>query len=221
MPQLIIDPGDAPQTASGTVSITPIPKKTRQFGFVPDLRCCKAGDLILSHSVSPGFLDRQITHAQIKAGFSTDDSRWTHAAVFLYEDFVVEAVPWKGVVTRSLYSDIPESLLRVRRRPDLEDAERYKIALCAQRMLGTRYNYKAALSLGWRALLSGVWDRAWFPSINSVIICSKVFYDAHVEITRKLLHGCPISDLVMPANLSATSDLEDILPPWVRLNPAT
>src|SRR5262249_23130032 len=183
MSQIIIDPTRKPRTTGGTVSITPIPNKARQFGFVPDLRRCKAGDLILSCSVKPGFLERHIYCIQTRAGFSAEDSRWTHAAVFLYEDFIVEAVPLRGVISRTLYSDIPESVLRVRRSPGLHDNERYKIALCAQRMLGTRYNIKAALSLGWRAFLSGMWDRAWFPSINSVIICSKVFYDAHVEIT--------------------------------------
>jgi hypothetical protein len=35
--------------------------------------------------------------------------------MFLYEDFILEAVPSKGVITRSLYEDIPTSVLRVRR----------------------------------------------------------------------------------------------------------
>jgi hypothetical protein len=68
--------------------------------------------------------------------------------MFLYEDFILEAVPRKGVITRTLYEDIPNSVLRVRRRRDLEVEERYKIALCAQKMLGTRYDPGAALSLG-------------------------------------------------------------------------
>src|SRR5262245_66523693 len=55
--------------------------------------------------------------------------------MFLYEDFILEAVPRKGVITRTLYEDIPNSVLRVRRRPDLEVEERYKIALCAQKWL--------------------------------------------------------------------------------------
>jgi hypothetical protein len=129
--------------------------------------------------------------------------------VFLYQDFVLEAAPWKGVITRSLYSDIPESVLRVRRRPGLQDEDGYKIALCAQRMLGTRYSLRAALFLGWRAS-RGNWDRAWFPSQTRAVICSKVFYDAHAEITRTLLKDCPITDLVTPAHLSATNDLPDI-----------
>jgi hypothetical protein len=151
MPQLTIDPRNIPEALSDTVSITPILPRARDFGCVPDLRRCEAGDLVLSFSISPNFAESQIIRAQTQAGFSADDSRWTHVAVFLYQDFVLEAVPWEGVITRSLYSDIPDSVLRVRRRPDLRVEEKYKIAMCAQRMLGTRYDISAALSLGWRS----------------------------------------------------------------------
>jgi len=216
VPQTIIDPKNR-GNHSGTISVNIVPGKTRKYGFVPDFGLCKPGDLILSHSLSSSFLDRQIVKTQSRAGFDAEHARWTHAAVFLYEDFVVEAVPGDGVITRTLYSDIPNSVLRVRRRPDLRDEERYKIALCAQRMLGSRYNIRAAFSMGWRAR-SGLWDRAWFPSIGPVMICSKVFYDAHVEITRSLLKDCPMTDLVMPAHLSATTDLDDINVPWLKLS---
>jgi len=192
---------------------------------VPDLRRCEAGDLILSHSILPGFAEKLIVRAQIHAGLSADDSRWTHAAVFLYQDFVLEAVPWKGVITRSLYSDIPDNILRVRRRRNLDDEEEqehrikgYKIALCAQRMLGTRYGVSAALSLGWRSIFRGdLWNRDWLPLFRSAVICSQVVYDAHAQITRDLLDRCPINGGVMPAHLSATSDLEDVSIPWVKV----
>jgi hypothetical protein len=227
MPQIIIDPWQIPSevaTSEPVSLLTPLPPKARKHGFVPDLRRCEAGDLILSHSVSPSptFFERQIVRAQTQAGLSKEDSRWTHAAVFLYQDFVLEAVPWKGVITRSLYSDIPDSVLRVRRRrPKLEDKEGfkiegYKIALCAQRMLGTRYGISAALSLGWRSIFTRMWNRDWRPFFKAAVICSQVVYDAHAEITLGLLQGCPLRD-VMPAHLSATSSLEDICVPWVKL----
>jgi hypothetical protein len=218
MPQIIIDPRSRPEAAE-TVSLTPVPGAARRYGFVPDLRVCRAGDLILSRPISLGWLDRQIVRAQTQAGLALADSCWTHAAMFLYEDFILEAVPRKGVITRSLYEDIPTSVLRVRRRPELKDEERYMIALCAQKMLGTRYGVGAALSLGWRSIIrGGLWNRDWRPLFRSAVICSQVVYDAHAEITRKMLEGCPLHGDIMPAHLSASNDLEDISIPWVKLS---
>ena len=218
MPQLTIDPRTIPNF-SETVSIAIIAPSARNFGRVPDLKRCEAGDLILSFSISPDWAERQIIRAQVQAGFSADDSQWTHAAVFLYQDYILEAVPREGVITRPLYSDIPDSVLRVRRRPNLRVEEKYKIALCAQRMLGTRYDIGAALSLGWRSRFNRMWNRDWRPSFKAAVICSQVVYDAHAEITQGFLKDCPLRD-VMPAHLSATSSLEDIYIPWVKLRPS-
>ncbi len=216
MPQLIIDPNNRGDPV-GQKSILQLERKTREYGFVPDLGCCKPGDLILSCSVSPDCIEKQIVATQHIAGFAKDDRRWTHAAVYLYEDFVVEAVPWVGVRSRSLYWDVPGSFFRVRRRPGLTDEQRFQIALCAQRKLGLRYNLKAALSLGLRAGLGGPWDRYSTQRRKRAAICSQVFYDALADISRHFLVGCPIDDPVMPAHLSGTTDLDDIFVEWLEL----
>jgi hypothetical protein len=215
MPQLVIDPNNRGNLA-GVKTIVQLPPKVRGFAFVPDFEKCKAGDLILSSSIRPDLVEYQIVQTQLKAGFTSDDSRWTHAAVYLYEDFILEADPKMGVRSRSLYSDIRDSRFRVRRRSGLTDEERYRIALCAQRMLGMRYDLGAALSLGVKARVSEMWNRYWAPPMKTVAICSQVFYDAHTEITRHLLTGCP-NNFVMPAHLSATVDLDDVYVPWLRL----
>jgi hypothetical protein len=215
VPQFVIDPADHGNPVA-TSSLSVLPPSARNFGYVPDFSFCKPGDLILFCSTNPGFIDRQIARTQSLIGLADEHARWTHAAVFLYEDFIVEAVPNDGVVTRSLYLDVPQSILRVRRCPDLQNEDRYKIALCAQRMLGSRYNAGVAISAGLRARF-GVWDRFWFRVARPTIVCSKVFYDAHVEITRTLLADCPLDDLVTPAHLSATSGLEDVHVTWLKV----
>jgi hypothetical protein len=213
--QIVIDPASRGNPVD-TARVNVLPPNVRKFGFVPDFSRCRPGDLILSFSVEPGFVERQIAQTQDRIGLGKEHTRWTHAAVFIYEDWILEAVPWKGVITRSVYSDIPDSVLRVRRCPGLVDEERYKIALCAQRMLGSRYDTAVVLSAGLKAQFSG-WDRVWFPVARPTIACSKVFYDAHAEITQKLLQGCPLDDLVTPAHLSATQGLEDVHIPWLKV----
>jgi hypothetical protein len=137
--------------------------------------------------------------------------------LYIYiEDFIVEADPWRGVHTRSLCSDVPDSLLLIRRRDQLTMEERYKIALCAQRMLGARYGFRAALSLGLRAWALEMWNRPWFPRTRRENICSQVFYDAHAAITRHFLVDCS-EPPIMPAHLSATPDLVDVDVPWLRV----
>lgn len=204
MPQHIIDP-DNLGNPGGPISRR-ASKTARNFGYIPDLSFCKPGDLILSREKQPSTTSRWITHTQTHAGFADVDSCWTHAAVFLYEDLVVEAVPCRRVRSRSLYEDIPGSILRVRRSPlamipaDEIEITRYKIALRALGMLGARYSHWAAAKLGWQ-LIS---DAASYLSFGSTVICSKVFYDAFAEITLKGLKGCSFSTPVMPAHLSET-----------------
>lgn len=214
--QLIIDPGQhGNPTSLAPVSV--FPPGVRKFGFVPDVRACEPGDLILSFSRNSGFVDRQIRATQRRIGFSDEHARWTHAAIFLYEDYIVEAIPFAGVVTRSLYLDIPESVLLVRRYPGLDQDQKYKIALSALRSLGSRYNGMKVLRAGFGTLL-GEWRRPWFKSEGRITICSKVYHDAHVETHRQMLQGCQLNDLITPAHLSATTSLQDVLVPWLAVS---
>jgi hypothetical protein len=215
VPQRVIDPGNA-VVGVGTLSKKTLPHAARQFGLVPDVGKLLPGDLILMRDANPGIASRLIAHAQGRAGFRQDDSCWTHAAIYLYDDFLVEAVPLGGIRARTLYLDVPNRVLRVRRRLQLNEPERYKIALHALRLIGARYSFLSALKMGW-GMFSGLWNHDAARRLDTVVICSNAFYDAYVDITQSVLRDCPVGESVLPAHLSATSDLEDIDVGWVSV----
>jgi hypothetical protein len=215
LPQIVIDP-DNVGNPTGEIAIKRIPPAASAFGFVPNLKLCEAGDVILLRSRRPNFLSKLVEKAQLAAHFSPGDSCWTHAAIFLYEDNIAEAVPFHGVWTRSLYSYVPHKVLRVRRRLALTGDERYKIALSASRMLGARYSIATSAWIGIQALY-GIWDYSRYRTFSYGAICSKVVYDAYAEITRHLLEGCPAGGPITPANLSASADFDDVPIEWLRL----
>jgi hypothetical protein len=193
-----------------------LPASVREFGLVPDFNQCLPGDLILFRDVAQSRTSRLIAGAQTRAGFAPEHSCWTHAAIFLYADFIVEAVPWPGIKTRTLYSDIPRRMMRVRRDISLSDIQRYEIALRALRMLGTRYSWITAISIG-MDMFKGLWNSDSQRPPYPVVICSKAFYDAYADVTHKLLQGCQAGGPVLPAHLSSTTDLSDVDIGWVRL----
>jgi hypothetical protein len=212
MAQHVIDPRSTGQLTDLQIDIVPQP--IRDFGAVPNFCLFKTGDLILSRGLEPDLIERSISHAQRTGGFSDDHSCWTHAAVFLYSTLVAEAVPENGVRVRSLYEDVLQTVSRVR-RPRVTDEQGAHIALRALAQLGTPYNWFAALVVGWH-MHHGLWNPAALVSYGRKSICSKVYFDAHIEIAKLPHSGCPMTGLVSPAHLSATNDLDDVLIPWVR-----
>jgi hypothetical protein len=210
--QHILDPSKTP-TDSTPTNVALLPRRVRDFGFVPALEKVRPGDLILYGGT--GKSGDWIKAAQARAGFSDEDARWTHAAIYLDEGFLVEAVV-SGVVQRSIYDDIPTRLMRFRRIDSLTDVERYRIALRALSRLGRSYAIAHIPSLG-RRLWQGLWNGNRVPDRKGIVICSQIFHDSAVEITRSRLDQCPVDAEVTPAHLSCSTSLVDVEVGWRRV----
>lgn len=210
MPQLVLSPDHTAQ-ATGSRALHLVDPKVRKFGFVPDIDRLLAGDLIL---YSSGKAVDAISIAQTRAGFSSDDARWTHAAVYLDDAYLVEAVT-AGVSQRSIYA-VPKGLIRFRRIKGLSEVERYRIALRALSRLGKPYSVGGVTRLGMN-MLGGLWNRSADADLKGLVICSQVYHDSVVEITRSYLQHCPVASPVTPAHLSSSASFEDIDVPWLRL----
>ena len=135
---------------------------------------------------------------------------------FAYDDVLVEALPFKGIVQQSIYSYVPSDIMRIRRRPDLSDADRQKIAFYAMKNLGKRYGHGDALSLG-VDLAKGLWSKAALTTNRFVVICSQLYFDAILDVTQRRLTDCPAESPTTPAHLSATTDLIDVSVDWHRI----
>lgn len=213
--QRVLDP-TAVGTVAGDLPLAVAPPGVRAFGHVPDLNSLLPGDLILFSPVSPRWTTRVVASAQRRAGFPQEHCRWTHAAVFLFDSLLVEALPWRGVVQSSLLDYVLGHRMRVRRAPGLVLEERYRVALRALSMLGQDYAHRGIFILS-LDLLRGAWAPRRAMSSRAINICSRVFHDAYVETTRHLLDGCPLDSPATPAHLSATKDLEDVEVAWATI----
>ncbi|MFG1359638.1 hypothetical protein [Xanthobacter pseudotagetidis] len=213
--QRVLDPGTM-GTPGQRLTIAVAPLKCRDFGHVPDVTAMQPGDLVLFGAVKPTWNGRIVVDAQRRGGFAEQDCQWSHVAVYLYDWYVVEALPWHGVIQRNILEYVPGFRMRIRRAPALAMEDRYRIALRALSMFGQGYSH-LGIGLLYLDLLRGLWSAEKVVSSPRINICSRVFHDAHAAITRRQLRECPFDRVVTPAHLSATPDLDDVEVGWAKI----
>jgi len=146
MPQIVLDPRTATSVGSSWKPSEPLAIEIRRFGFYPNCGDWLPGDLLLVSEVIPDWIHRQITDAQVRAGYHADDARWQHAAIYMGDGRICEAGT-HGVQYASIAKYVGKHQLRVRRDSFLTSDERWKLAIRAVVRLGERYNFAAILSV--------------------------------------------------------------------------
>lgn len=187
-----------------------LPKRTRNFGYFPSLDALKAGDLLLFEPLTARKNSRAVQIAQSEY-FADDHRRWTHAAVYILDGLIIEALPSKGVVESHLSEYVPGYLIRARRCSVVNDAAGYRIALHAMKQRGRTYDLFGLLAIASSFLNI---SRLNQPVDRRYTICSQVFYDSFLEATRISLDECPPSGPVLPSHLSNTPSLSDVDLVW-------
>jgi hypothetical protein len=173
MPQKVLLPSDNPIAGAEWRPTGPIPGSVREFGKFPNIEQWLPADLLLVSSIEPDAVTRQIINAQVRGGFSADDARWQHAAVYLGEGYVIEAT-LHGVRYAPIYPYLGKHRLRVRRPLDLNSDERWRIAIQADVQANQKYAIRSILSLYARSF-KGLWTKQKSDVIKSTEKLSDLF----------------------------------------------
>jgi hypothetical protein len=212
MPQRVLDPADT--TTNGTwVPPGPIPKSLRSFGRFPDIDQWWPGDLILVSAAIPGYLSRQIRAAQEYGGYAADDARWHHAAVYVGDGRICEALG-SGVRTSLVYKYVGTHSIRVRRDLRVSAAEGYKIAVTALFRMRSDYSFWTVVRMLYQSRRGFHGEPVGLRFASSrAVICSMLYADAYSLVTQRVL-GNTAGDVPTPAFLSSTTQLQDVACSW-------
>lgn len=186
---------------------------------MPDEAALLPADIVLIAS-DGAKVSRWIEATQRLGGFAEHHAIWTHAALYIGNDRVVEATPKGGVRVAPLSEVTLGGVALVRRLPSADPTIdwRYRIIVHAMQGLGQNYSLDAVPWLAWTA-----WRRRlWRPSPNvdpsTVTICSNVIRDAYLSAADANLvpNGAGVA---WPADLSQSPRLVDVSAGWVKVAP--
>ena len=203
-----------------------LPAAIRAAGFTPDSASLLPGDVILSRTDTHA--SRLIRQAQADARFDPEHAAWTHVALFLGGDMlldgtrdpskalVIEAQPGHGVRITGLADHAHGRDLLVRRDMSLGDdlAKRYAIAVAAIAQFGRPYAVGHAFLLGLRS-----WFGRRIPAdarYPQRVICSNLVRNAYASAGGRDLLGSEAGD-AWPADLSFSTALADVTIGWLKI----
>jgi hypothetical protein len=228
LPQLELLPDRAPpQGAQPWRPTGAIPPDFRNFGKFFDTSSWRPGDLILTRELQPDFVGRWIQKAQVKGGYAPDDSRWSHAAMYVGDGLTVCEATFSfkggahGVVLTQLWDYcFGDSAIRIRRPTSVSNRDAHLLVINAMTHLRKPYAFRQLIKLGFRALTGrGFWSSSVGPALfPAALVCSTLYADAFARLTRRVL-GEQNNGHCTPAYLSQCSDFQDVQAEWLPIKP--
>jgi len=193
--------------------------RVRSFGFTADEALLQPADLVLvAGNGTKG--STAIETAQRRGGFDTSHARWTHVAMYIGDDRVVEATPVAGVRVNALSNVLFQRPTLVRRVDDaaLSQEARFRVIVHAMQELGQPYSLGVIPKLAWWAWKGRWWQRQSSSDEQDLTICSSLVRRTYLSAAN--INVAPdATDLTWPADLSLSKRLVDVPVGWVRIAP--
>lgn len=207
----ILVPSEAATVFRAEQSKRVLARKIRLFGYVPNVEQLLPGDVILVTGAGP--VPGLIRYTQERGGFHSDHARWTHIALHIDNDMIIEAAPWGGIRIDRLEDMTFGREVLVRRLEGLKPEDRFRVAIQALAGLRRRYSLPSMPRLAWQAWREVLWRKT---PVHGVTICSTVARDAYITGPQiDLFPGQ--TGVIWPADLSMTPVLSDVPVDWVKV----
>ncbi|MBC7843791.1 MAG: hypothetical protein H7099_15835 [Gemmatimonadaceae bacterium] len=166
-----------------------------------------------------------IRDAQRKLGHAVADAFWTHAALYVGDGEIVEA-NWDrdlddNPVSRVAVSTyVPHAYIRRRTMPDLSEKMQQAVADQADLRCGEDYSLLAAIDIYIKAQLRQ-FSRVAPPFVlrrsARGLVCADIVSTSYDHVLRRPAFANTDDDIVVPATLSATGELEDAEIAWCTI----
>lgn len=203
-----------------------LPHGTRSFGKIIDTANLRPGDLLLSRSINPDSFSELVTQVQEQGGYDATHARWTHAAMYVGDDFHVVEATFERITSggnvrlTSLDSYCTGShAIRFRRPINVgTDQARWRLCVRALSRLTDKYDFLDAALMWFQVMIrkQGFWDELHRRSaVSAAVICSTLYADSFNEATRRSLGE--IGGVCVPAWLSGSSEFEDLDVGWLAI----
>jgi hypothetical protein len=223
-----LDPAHARAQAAGAAKLPErfrqrIAEQTFKFGFTPDFEALRPADIVLARSRSMFDFGGLLTaHGQRRKGVGARHAFWSHAALYLGNNRVVEAMP-PSIRIWNLSDYTPSHFLMFRRYAppraggELSDAERLDVCMEACSRVGKPYARRQVLEIARDAILAPK-AKPLDVRTDDEFICSHLIFESFFFAIGASLATPVAASLVRPADLAASPALTTLQIGWRPIN---
>lgn len=217
-PMGALDPRRANKTASGKLPqrfVRRISQATHKFGYAPDMSAPRPGDVVLTRARAAIDIGGHILDFAQRRKASPDAAFWSHAALYLGDNLVVEAVP-SAIRIGNLTDYVPSHFLDFRTLDSLTDQQRYEICIQACSKIGQPYSRAQIVKIAKHILLD-LNPAQLEIDVEDEYICSHLIFESYLFAINLGIATPGAAKRVRPADLAETQLLSKPTVGWVKI----